>query len=51
MAHIFTTGSADGLGRTAGQTLLAAGYEVVLHVRDRQRLDAVQDLLERGGYA
>lgn len=48
MSRIFITGSADGLGKAAAATLLADGHEVVLHVRGRQRLDAVQDLLDRG---
>ncbi|MPS26242.1 MAG: SDR family NAD(P)-dependent oxidoreductase [Alcaligenaceae bacterium] len=51
MSRIFITGSADGLGRAAAGTLLADGHEVVLHVRGRQRLDAVQDLLNRGARA
>lgn len=45
MARIFITGSADGLGRAAAATLLAAGHQVVLHVRGPQRRDAVRDLL------
>lgn len=48
MSRIFITGSADGLGKAAAATLLADGHEVVLHVRSRQRLDAVQDLVDRG---
>ena len=42
--RIFITGSADGLGRLAAQTLLKAGHEVVVHVRAKSRLDAVKDL-------
>lgn len=42
--RIFITGSADGLGRGAAQALLAEGHQVVVHVRDRSRLAAVQDL-------
>lgn len=42
--RIFITGSADGLGKLAAQTLLHAGHEVVVHVRAKSRLDAVSDL-------
>src|SRR5699024_2774746 len=45
------TGSADGLGRASAETLLAQGNEVVVHARSQQRLDAVQDLLNRGARA
>jgi NAD(P)-dependent dehydrogenase (short-subunit alcohol dehydrogenase family) len=48
MAHVFITGSADGLGRAAAQTLLEDGHEVLVHVRNRSRLPAVRDLLDRG---
>lgn len=48
MARIFITGSADGLGRAAAKSLLADGYQVVVHVRAQQRLDAVQELLSAG---
>lgn len=48
MTRIFITGSADGLGRAAAQTLLADGHQVVVHVRGQQRLDAVQELLRAG---
>ena len=51
MPHIFITGSADGLGHTAAQTLLTAGHQVVVHVRDRQRLAAVKNLLDQGAKA
>jgi len=46
--RVLVTGSADGLGRAAADTLLAAGHDVVLHVRNRARLRAVGPLLERG---
>lgn len=42
--RVFITGSADGLGKLAAQTLLDAGHEVVVHVRAKSRLDAVSDL-------
>jgi len=48
MARVFITGSADGLGRAAAQTLLDDGHEVVVHVRNKRRLTAVGDLVDRG---
>jgi len=45
------TGSADGLGRAAAQTLLEQGHEVVVHARNRDRLMAVRELLDRGAAA
>lgn len=48
MARVFITGSADGLGRAAAQTLLDDGHEVVTHIRNSSRLAAVRDLLDRG---
>ena len=51
MARVFITGSADGLGRLAAQTLLEQGHEVVVHARTKERLAAVRDLLDRGAAA
>jgi NAD(P)-dependent dehydrogenase (short-subunit alcohol dehydrogenase family) len=51
MARVFITGSADGLGRAAAQTLRDDGHEVVVHVRNGDRLAAVRDLVERGAVA
>jgi NAD(P)-dependent dehydrogenase (short-subunit alcohol dehydrogenase family) len=51
MAHVFITGSADGLRRLAVQTLLHDGHDVVLHARNRDRLAAVRDLLDGGATA
>jgi len=48
MERVFITGSADGLGRLAAETLLDDGHEVVVHVRTRERLTAVDDLVDRG---
>jgi NAD(P)-dependent dehydrogenase (short-subunit alcohol dehydrogenase family) len=48
MARVFVTGSADGLGRLAVQTLLEDGHELVVHARNRDRLAALSDLLDRG---
>jgi NAD(P)-dependent dehydrogenase (short-subunit alcohol dehydrogenase family) len=44
MARIFITGSADGLGRLAAQSLLEGGHQVVLHARSRERAGAIADL-------
>lgn len=38
MAKIFITGSGDGLGQLAAQLLVAGGHEVVLHGRNKQRM-------------
>ena len=51
MARVFITGSADGLGRLAAQTLLEDGHEVVVHARNHDRLTAVRDLVDRGATA
>jgi NAD(P)-dependent dehydrogenase (short-subunit alcohol dehydrogenase family) len=51
MARVFITGSADGLGRLAAQTLLEGGHEVVVHARNDDRLTAVGDLVDRGAAA
>src|SRR3954471_4764584 len=51
MARVFITGSADGLGRAAAQTLLDDGHEVVVHARNSDRLTAVRELVDRGAAA
>ncbi len=51
MARVFITGSADGLGRAAAQTLLDDGHEVVVHARNSDRLEAVGDLVDGGATA
>lgn len=51
MSRIFITGSVDGLGRAAAQTLLAEGHQVILHARAPGRLEAVRDLLDKGAQA
>jgi NAD(P)-dependent dehydrogenase (short-subunit alcohol dehydrogenase family) len=51
MTRVFITGSADGLGRAAAQTLLDDGHDVVVHARNQDRLEAVRDLLGRGAEA
>jgi NAD(P)-dependent dehydrogenase (short-subunit alcohol dehydrogenase family) len=48
MARIFITGSADGLGRAAAQTLVGDGHDVIVHARSAERLAVVDDLLGRG---
>jgi NAD(P)-dependent dehydrogenase (short-subunit alcohol dehydrogenase family) len=48
MTRVFITGSADGLGRLAAQTLLDDGHQVVVHVRNSDRITAVRDLVDRG---
>jgi hypothetical protein len=37
MAHVFITGSADGLGKMAAQMLVEQGHTVVLHARNDAR--------------
>jgi NAD(P)-dependent dehydrogenase (short-subunit alcohol dehydrogenase family) len=51
MARVFITGSTDGLGRAAAQTLLADGHEVVVHARNPDRARTVRDLVNRGASA
>ena len=51
MTRVFITGSADGLGRAAAQTLVDDGHEVVVHVRNEDRLPAVRDLVDAGAAA
>lgn len=48
MARIFITGSADGLGRFAAQTLVEGGHELVIHDRSTDRLTAVDEIVGRG---
>lgn len=48
MARIFVTGSADGLGHATAETLLGEGHAVVVHVRAKHRLPAVERLVARG---
>ena len=51
MARVFITGSADGLGRAAAETLLRDGHEVIVHGRSPERLTALEPLINRGGSA
>ena len=48
MARILVTGSADGLGRLAAESLLAGGHEVVVHARNGDRATALEPLTRRG---
>ncbi|MBR0961502.1 SDR family NAD(P)-dependent oxidoreductase [Bradyrhizobium japonicum] len=47
MATIFITGSTDGLGRAAAQSLLDQGHRVVLHARSADRAAARGGLTSR----
>ncbi|MGH7048764.1 MAG: SDR family oxidoreductase [Stellaceae bacterium] len=47
MARFFITGSTDGLGRAAAQSLMGDGHQVVLHARSRERAKAIADLASR----
>jgi len=47
MSRIFITGSVDGLGRAAAQTLMDEGHEVVLHARSAARATDLADLASR----
>jgi NAD(P)-dependent dehydrogenase (short-subunit alcohol dehydrogenase family) len=51
MARVFITGSADGLGRAAAETLLGEGHQVVVHARSAERLARVGALVDRGASA
>jgi NAD(P)-dependent dehydrogenase (short-subunit alcohol dehydrogenase family) len=44
VARIFITGSTDGLGRAAAQTLLEQGHQVVFHARSKERAAALTEL-------
>ena len=50
-ARVFITGSADGLGYAVAKTLLDQGHDVVVHVRSKARLVAVNELVDRGAIA
>jgi NAD(P)-dependent dehydrogenase (short-subunit alcohol dehydrogenase family) len=47
MALVFITGSTDGLGRAAAQSLLDQGHRVVLHARSADRAAALGSLAAR----
>ena len=47
MRRIFITGSTEGLGRGAAETLISDGHQVVLHARSKERAAALADLAPR----
>src|SRR5277367_6721023 len=47
MARVFITGSTDGLGKAAAETLIQNGHQVVLHARSPQRASSLSDLGSR----
>ena len=47
MAIVFITGSTDGLGRAAAQSLLDDGHKVVLHARSAERAATIASLASR----
>jgi NAD(P)-dependent dehydrogenase (short-subunit alcohol dehydrogenase family) len=47
MAIVFITGSTDGLGRAAAQSLLDEGHQVVLHARSAERAAVIAALASR----
>jgi NAD(P)-dependent dehydrogenase (short-subunit alcohol dehydrogenase family) len=48
VSRILVTGSADGLGRLAAESLSSAGHEVVVHARNQDRAAALDALVDRG---
>ncbi|MEU2289150.1 SDR family NAD(P)-dependent oxidoreductase [Streptomyces sp. NPDC013178] len=50
MTRILVTGSADGLGRAAADSLLSAGHDVVVHARNRERAAGLAALVDRGAH-
>src|SRR5687768_14565852 len=48
MTRILVTGSAEGLGRLAAESLLSAGHDVVVHARNRERAESLRGLVDRG---
>jgi NAD(P)-dependent dehydrogenase (short-subunit alcohol dehydrogenase family) len=44
MARVFITGSSDGLGLAAAQSLIGSGHQVVLHARSQGRASGLNDL-------
>jgi NAD(P)-dependent dehydrogenase (short-subunit alcohol dehydrogenase family) len=48
MARIFVTGSTEGLGRAAAETLIRLGHQVVVHARNSQRSGSLSKLTGLG---
>jgi len=46
MGRVFISGSADGLGRLAGEWLLGHGHQVTFHTRSHQRADELKRKVE-----
>lgn len=52
VAIVFITGTADGLGRAAAETLLREGHRVLLHARSKDRIHVMGDFASRAaGFA
>lgn len=47
MARIFITGSTEGLGRAAAESLMHDGHRVVLHARTSERASVLSDIAPR----
>lgn len=47
MALVFITGSSDGLGQAAAQSLLDGGHQVVLHARSAERAASIGEVASR----
>ncbi|MFI6144486.1 SDR family NAD(P)-dependent oxidoreductase [Streptomyces sp. NPDC051109] len=48
MSRILVTGSAEGLGRAAAESLLLEGHDVVVHARNERRATDLRQLVDRG---
>jgi len=48
LTRVLVTGSAEGLGRLTAESLLAAGHEVVVHARNKERAAVLRALIDRG---
>jgi NAD(P)-dependent dehydrogenase (short-subunit alcohol dehydrogenase family) len=49
VSRILVTGSADGLGRLAAESLTTAGHHVVVHARNQQRAASLRPMAGRRG--
>jgi NAD(P)-dependent dehydrogenase (short-subunit alcohol dehydrogenase family) len=47
VARVFITGSTDGLGRAAAESLIEQGHDVVLHARSSERASALAGIAPR----
>jgi NAD(P)-dependent dehydrogenase (short-subunit alcohol dehydrogenase family) len=50
LARVFVTGSADGLGKMAGELLIEQGHKVVLHARSNARADETRKTVPGAEY-